>query len=167
MAGLWSFETGIFVPPERHRSVQPVRLERLVRERGDDRDVYRVAGEGDDFVASTRTVAILEAHRRLRVPLFEWSDEKFSRAARSGYFPLEIARALVVRASCTSGPLPLADGTWSYAYPADDETSAWVGRTLGYAVRVDREAPRHDLLDRIIEARRSGRRFKWYESMHS
>ncbi|MGN7754686.1 hypothetical protein [Sinorhizobium sp. 22678] len=167
VAGLWSFETGIFVPPERHRSVQPVSLERLVRERGDDRDVYRVTGEGDDFVASTRTVAILEAHRRLRVPLFEWSDGKFRRAARSGYLPLEIARALVIRASSTSGPLPLADGTWSYAYPADDETSAWVGRTLGYAVRVDRGASRHDLLDRIIEARRSGRRFKWYESMHS
>ncbi len=166
VAGLWSFETGIFVPPERHRSIHSVRLERLVRERGDDRDVYRVSGEGDDFVASSRTVAILEAHRRLRIPVFEWSDGKFHRLAKNGYLPLELARALVFRASCTSGPLPLTDGTWSYAYPADGEITTWVGRTLGNAVRVGSGGARDDLLNRIIEARRSGRRFSWNETMH-
>lgn len=166
LAGVWSFDAGVFASPNRARANDPVCLERLVRERGDDRDIYRVVGKGEVFLSSSRTTAVLEAHRRLGKPLFEWEMGEFRRRGLTGHLPLELSRWLVTCTSRASGPLPLAGGGWTYVYPCDTETAAWVASTLGDAVSVPSNAPSRDLLNRAVEQRRLGRRLAWYEVPH-
>lgn len=163
LAGTWSFEAGLFLAHTPRGEDVGIRLERLVRENGDDRDIYRVTGGGEEFVSSSRTAAILESHRRLRFPLFEWTTGRFRRLKRGGYLPLEMAQALVARASCTSGPLSPSQGKWSYAYPADLQAAERVERTLGQAVQLSRARASSPMLDRIVRARRSGRAASWYD----
>jgi hypothetical protein len=161
LAGVWSFEAGLFLSPLIPGTRHPVALERLVRERGDDRDIYRVSGGGEPFLASSRTTAILEAYRRLRRPLFGWRNGEFRRLARSGHLPLEIGRALVAHASRASGPILQSDGVWTYGYPANGESAGWVIRTLGSAVQVESSGSKDNLLHQIVGHRRAGGRFVW------
>ncbi|RVA14633.1 hypothetical protein EN932_04140 [Mesorhizobium sp. M7A.F.Ca.US.002.01.1.1] len=167
LAGVWSFESGLFVPPDDRATTNLVRLERLVRARGDDRDIYRINGRGETLLASSRTSAILEAYRRSTRLLFDWQDGKFRRLARSGHLPLEIARALVAHASQASGPVLQSDGSWTYAYPADAEAATWVARILGSAVSVKGGGHPLDFLDLIVARRRNGRRLVWGERLQS
>lgn len=163
LAGTWSFETGLFLAQAPRGEDADIRLERLVRESGDDRDIYRVIGGGEEFVSNSRTAAIIESHRRLHFPLFEWFAGSFRRLNRGGYLPLEMARALVERASCASGPLSPVQGKWSYAYPADLQAAKRVERTLGQAVKLSRATASSPMLDRIVRARRNGRAASWYD----
>ncbi len=163
LAGTWSFDAGLFLAHKPPGEDVGIRLERLVRENGDDRDVYRVIGGGEEFVSSSRTAAIIESHRRLRFPLFEWNAGRFRRLKRGGYLPLEMAQALVARASCASGPLSPAQGKWSYAYPAESQVAERVGRALGQAVKLSRATVSSPMLDRIVRARRNGRTASWYD----
>jgi hypothetical protein len=163
LAGTWSFETGLFHANAPHGQDVGLSLERLVRENGDDRDIYRVIGGGEKFITSSRTAAIIESHRRLRFPLFAWTDGKFRRLKRGGYLPLEMAQALVSLASCASGPLSPTQGKWSYAYPADLKAAERVERALGPAVHLNRATATSPMLDRIVRARRNGRAASWYD----
>lgn len=161
LQGVWSFEDGFFRAPDGRPDGRAVRLERLVRERGDDRDVFRVTGRGEAFLASSRAAAILEAYRRSGRPLFEWANGRFRRLARGGHLPLEIARYLVAHASQASGPVVQSDGSWTYEYSADPESASWVARTLGPTVQFD--AASAELLEQAIARRRSGGRLVWGE----
>ncbi|MFG1242356.1 hypothetical protein V5F31_08235 [Xanthobacter sp. V7C-4] len=160
---VWSFEDGLFLEPKDHTSNDAVRLERLERERGDDRDVFRVTGRGDSFLTSSLTTAILETYRRLRRPLFAWRNGRFQRLTRTGHLPLEIARSLVADASQTSGPVLLGDGSWTYDYPADTSNAEWVARALGSAVQFEGAGTGVDLLQGVVESRRAGSRLIWSE----
>ncbi len=161
LQGMWSFEVGLFLVRNDSPGLHAVRMERLVRERGDDRDVYRVTGRGKTFLTSSRVAGILEAQRRLGRPLFEWRDDKFRRLGRSGHLPLEIARYLVAHASQASGPVVRSDGSWTYEYPADPRSADWVARTLGSAIQF--KATGADCLERIVARRRAGARLIWSE----
>lgn len=163
LAGTWSFEAGVFVAPTRGGEDVGIRLDRLVRENGDDRDIFRVVGGGNEFISSSRAAAIIESHRRLCFPLFQWASGKFQRLKRGGHLPLEMAQALVARASCASGPLSPAQGKWGYAYPADLQAAKRVERTLGQAIQLSHSRASSPMLDRIVRARRSGRAAIWYD----
>lgn len=165
LRGVWSFEVGLFLVPNDSPGLHAVRLERLVRERGDDRDIYRVTGRGKTFLTSSRVAGILEAHRRLGRPLFEWRDDKFRRLGRSGHLPLEIARYLIAHASQASGPVVRSDGSWTYEYPAAPGSADWVARTLGSAIQF--KAVSADCLERIVARRRAGGRLVWSELVSS
>lgn len=167
MAGVWDFDIGLFLSQGAVQKEGSLRLERLVRENGDDRDVYRIRDSSTQFICSSRTAGIIESHRRLGVPLFEWSNERFTRVKLAGHLPLEMARALVERASCASGPLEPTGGRWSYAYAADFDAAKRIERTLRAAVRLEGVAPRQTVLDRLLEGRRRGRPLNWYEMMKS
>jgi hypothetical protein len=163
LAGLWSFELGMFLPPNGNASMEnAIRLERLVRERGDDRDLYRISGIGEVFLTGSRTVAILEAHRRSRIPLFEWGPHGLERRNRGGHLPMAVSRALGIRHLRASGPALRPDGSWTYLYPTDLEGARWVGRAFGPAIRVDPGPERTTFHQQVIAARRLGRRPSWY-----
>lgn len=166
VAGSWDFDVGLFVSPRR---VQPtssdVRLDRLAREKMDDRDLFRVRGGGPDFVSSSRTAGILEAYRRKRMPLFAWSGDRLVRTARSGHLPLPIGRGLRRRLLVSAGPTLESDGSWSYAYPCDVDTARSLGRIFGTAIaEPERSGSPSDFIARSAMARRQGRPSTWYRS---
>lgn len=161
-AGVWSFERGLFVERLQAGEVNSVRLERLVRERRDDRDLYRIVDGAGVMTTTSRTVAILEAHRRARRPLFAWRDGEFRRIARNGHLPLSIARALRIGSLTAAGPMVQPDGTWAYRYPAEPQQQRWVSEILGDVVSgaVSRRNPTS--LDQIVLRRRRGARPSWW-----
>jgi hypothetical protein len=164
LAGVWSFELGFFIKPEMRptRDEGNVELHRLVRERGDDRDLYRVTYGSEQFVTSSRTAAILEAYRRRKTPLFCWSGGRFYRTARGGYLPLPVAKALRRRSLCGSGPVPKPMGVPDYEYVADVSGARSLAAAFGPALAGIPIAHESDLLRRIASARRAGRRVSWY-----
>lgn len=163
LVGLWSFEKGLFLPPEKIRETDSVRLERWVRERNDDRDVFRVTSGEDALTTTSRTAAIVEAHRQSGRPLFRWSrGGQLARVSRGGHLPLVVARALRCRTRTGSGPVPLKEGGWSYLYTADPDDAFWLADKFGAAIA---GAPRLNRVDRVasaVTARRTGRQPAWY-----
>jgi hypothetical protein len=164
LAGIWSFELGRFVRPEteRKRNEGDVELHRLVRERGDDRDLYRVTHGSEQCVTSSRTVAILEAYRRRKTPLFNWSASRFYRTARGGHLPLPVAKALPRRSLCGSGPVIKPAGGPSYEYVADVSSARWLAEAFGPALAGVPVARNSDLLKRMVRVKRGGSRPSWY-----
>lgn len=162
LVGVWSFEKGLFLSPDGSHETTGVRLERWVRERNDDRDVFRVTGGNQPLTTTSRTVAILEAHRRSGQPLFRWSQGQLMRVNRGGHLPLVVARALRLRTPTGSGPVSLREGGWSYLYTADPNDAFWLADKFGAAIA---GAPRLDQVDLVasaVTARRIGRRPAWY-----
>ena len=162
LAGVWSFEHGLFVERMDANEKPPIRLERLVRERRDDRDLFRIVGSSGTFTTVSRVVAILEAHRLARVPLFEWREGQFRRVGRSGHLPLPIARALRGSASRVDGPVLKPDGTWTYVYTAVPAQRSWISDILGDALTAPSDGRDSALLDHVVQRRRAGKRPLWW-----
>jgi hypothetical protein len=104
------------------------------REGGDRHDLYAVTGTGAGFTTTSRTVAILEAHRRAGMPLFRRQDGSWLRTAEQGYLPLPIAVRLRREEQLASGPV-FVDGRWTYAYA--DGAIRVAGRILGWSLFCD------------------------------
>lgn len=166
LAGVWSFDGGIFVKPSvsSAQEEQETSIERWVRERGDDRDVFRVRCRGMDFVTSSRTAAILEGHRLKQMPLFIWRDGRFMRSAKAGYLPLPVAKTLRRWSLTSSGPSSISDGRWTYSYAASAEHARWVNVVFGSAISGPEPDKRNDWLGDRIRVRRSGGRTVWRSS---
>jgi hypothetical protein len=134
LAGRWNWRLGRFVPSSVF-TAEVVRLERFTRARKDRCDLFAVSGgnSSNQWVSSSRVVAIVEAHRRARAPLFSIEGNRLTRMSRDGHMPLPLALATCLRLGRTSGPVRSRDG-WTYAYPAD----AWIveafRRTFGSAI---------------------------------
>ncbi|WP_164940820.1 hypothetical protein [Bradyrhizobium zhanjiangense] len=106
LKGIWRFDLGLFLAPDKIAvSEGSVRLERLVRERGDDRDLYRIIDNDKAFLTTSRTLAVLEAYRRRKESLFDWTSKTFVRRFRGGHLPMPIARTLAIRSLRASGPV--------------------------------------------------------------
>jgi hypothetical protein len=167
VAARWCFERGDFTPnlTEAYEREPRAGLERLIRQKRDDRDLYRVSGCGPSFLTSSRPTAILEAYRRIGRPLFRWSNGRLIRLAQSGYLPLPLASALRHRFLNHSGPVLLQDNQWQYHYPCDLATAMTLQRALGAAIEVDQE--KEELVNRVANARRLGQRLSWYQASPS
>lgn len=134
IAGSWDWRRGrfgtnsVFTPG-------PVRLERFTRARRDRPDLFVVTSEhpGSRWVGSSRIVAIVEAHRRARTPLFCLEGSRLMRRPRDGHLPLPLAQAACLRLGRASGPVRSGD-EWGYAYPADEWIADAVRRTLGATI---------------------------------
>ncbi|MDQ7251287.1 hypothetical protein [Dongia sedimenti] len=165
VADKWSFAHGHFLAAGSGslEAVHGVSLERLVREKRDDRDLYRISGDGQIFLTSMRTTAILEAYRRSGQPLFRWNGGILTRLARAGYLPIPIARALRLRFLRPCGLTLGEDGSWGYSYRCDIATADVLWRMLGGIIEAPLSQGReNDFLARIVAARRAGRRSDWY-----
>lgn len=159
-ASSWSYELGLFL--ERQDRRPTVSVERWVRARGDEADLY-VVRRGGDVVRKTasRVNAILEGHRLNRTPLFSAQENQLTRLGRSGHLPCAIARLMRLRSLQSSGPRIGPDGSWTYAYATDAGTVAWLRRYLGPGI-LAREAGHSDLQTGMVEWRhRGGRRPGW------
>lgn len=104
------------------------------REGGDRHDLYAVTGSGAAFTTTSRTIAILEAHRRAGMPLFRRQDGSWLRTAEQGYLPLPIAVQLRREEQLASGPV-FVDGRWTYAY--GEGAIRVAGRILGWNLFCD------------------------------
>jgi hypothetical protein len=161
LSGIWSFEVGLFHPPDAGQETQEgVVLQRWVRERKDDRDVFRVVSRGQDFVTSSRTAAILEAYRCRRTPLFRWFRGRLERVARAGHLPLPVARSLRRRFLTGSGPTELREDRGSYVYVADANAARWLRKKFGPVI-AGVPADDRDQLKGVVAARRTGTRTLW------
>lgn len=129
-ASSWSYRLGLFVG--RKDESARVSLERWVRDRGDEADLY-VLRRGSEILkkTSSRVAAILEGHRLNRMALFVQSGEKVRRIGKSGYLPSPIARHARLRTMRSSGPVIADDGTWDYTYHLDRSMTAWLRRFIG------------------------------------
>ncbi len=158
LASVWSFERGSFVPPQTSQAKDGgVVIERWIRERGDDRDVFRVAFEDDEIMLSSRTAAILEGYRRRSVPLFRWTKGKLLRTAKTGYLPMPIASALRRSAAVASGPIPRSEGG-TYSYAVDASQAKWLTALFGTAIEGPIDESRPFWASERVHVRRSGGR---------
>lgn len=134
MAGSWDWRRGRFGTNPVFTS-DPVRLERFTRARRDRPDFFVVTSErpNSGWVGSSRVVAIVEAHRRKRTPLFSLEGNRLMRLPRDGHLPLPLTLAACLRLGRASGPVRSGD-EWGYAYPADEWIADAVRRTLGATI---------------------------------
>jgi len=163
LAGIWSFDNGIFVKPSAFPTQEEndLSIGRWVRERGDDRDVFRIRYHGIDFVTSSRTAAILEGYRLRQTPLFTWRHGRFMRSAKAGYLPLPVAKTLRRWSLKSSGPSSISDGCWTYSYAASAASGRWVNMIFGSAISGPIPDKHSDWLGDRVRARRSGGRAVW------
>lgn len=162
LAGVWSFEKGLFLSPS-IGGESAIRLERLVREGRDDRDLYRVFGGDSVFTTTSRVIAILEAYRQARRPLFVWQAGSFRRTCRSGYLPLPTARWLRRRMLVASGPVEDDSGAVTYRYVAGAAEARWISTMLGAAVRGPERTFAPSDVNEVVRRRRAGLRPTWWE----
>ena len=167
VASSWCFQRGLFLAPDykfRDTSQFSVQLDRLMREDMDDRDVFRVSGVGPVFLSSSRTAAILEAYRRIKRPVYKWSNGFLSRNTLNGHLPLPIARGLRQKSLIASGPQLTDGGGWSYIYGCDLKNAKSLAGFFGAAVDVPNLKPvTPGILSKVITPRRRGLRVSWYE----
>ena len=110
----WSWGTGEFREIGSHES--GVRLVWYRSAVADTHDVYEVRRGDTRFLSRSRTVALLEAHRQRKKPLFQEDAGNHVRLSSEGHLPLSIAR--LVGLACLSAPGPVrVNGRWSYVYP--------------------------------------------------
>lgn len=135
-ASAWCWSSGAF------RARAPagpggVRLERHVRLRGDDRDVYSVsASDGSLSVFASRSAAVVEAHRLAGRALFEFEGARLVRTARDGHIPSAAARHLRLVHLTNPGFVRDGSGPPRLAYPADRVSAQLVRRWFGPAIGV-------------------------------
>ncbi|SFJ14957.1 hypothetical protein SAMN04515648_2886 [Phyllobacterium sp. CL33Tsu] len=160
LASSWSYRHGLFL--DRPDGGASISLERWVRERGDEADLYLLKRAGEIVKkTASRVAAILEGHRLNGIPLFAASGDEIMRLGKSGYLPCAIARQTRFRSLRTPGPVLAADGSWRYAYQSDAATLVWLRRYLGEGISVpERQTPKTQ--SNMVEWRhRSGRRPGW------
>ncbi len=156
--GVWNFDVGRFEPVS--GDLPELRLEKLVQD--SDRHLYRVMGHRGAFLSTSRTVAILEAHRQARRALFRWHRGAFIREVQSGHLPLSIGRSLRRATLSQVGPVRLPEGMWSYVYPADIISALWVSKTLGAAVSAPSSSNPQSWLAKTVAYRRMGIAPPWW-----
>ncbi|WP_163009208.1 hypothetical protein [Pseudomonas viridiflava] len=160
--GAWSFNKGLFLPTEKMANQETLpSIERWIRDRQDDRDVYRIKYPHWDFITTSRTTAILEGYRTTRTALFIWADNQLTRTARSGYLPLPVARAIRLSSLACSGVHQASSGQWTYAYPAAQAIGKWVAGIFGPAIGGFSSTKHEGWVNETIQSRRSGNRSIW------
>jgi hypothetical protein len=156
---MWSFDLGLFhAAPATGDRDDCIAIERWRRDRGDDRDVYRVRGSGRDLVLSSRTAAILEGYRQARRGLYRWSDGRLWRQANGGHLPLVVARALRCSSLVSAGPVATHGEAWTYGYAAELADAQWLTAVFGSAVEVSNVRDTMPWMQPRIRTRRMGLR---------
>lgn len=161
LASTWSHSVGLFL--ERATESTSVTVERWVRERSDESDLYVVRDRSGNVVKKTdvRVLAVLEGHRLNRIPLFEKHADSLVRIRKSGHLPLPVSRTLRFVSSVSAGPVPCENGSWSYRYGTNDEVDPWLRGFLGPGLRQDVQHE-HETGAKAVEWRhRGGRRPAW------
>ena len=135
LASTWSWRTRRFEVGS--GDGHEVQLTRHRRDRGDRADLYVVTSNRipGAWCSASRTLAVLEAHRRAAMPMFEVADGRLLSLGDECYLPLSIAALCNIQATRNCGPVRLGD-VWRYAYPLHPAAVAFIEAALGkFAVR--------------------------------
>ncbi|WP_145144396.1 hypothetical protein [Roseomonas gilardii] len=167
LASSWCWQSGSFkTNPEPIPTA--VKLERHIRSRGDDRDVYSVAsGDKTAILFTSRTIAILEAYRQAGKSLFQKEQEYLVRSTQDGYLPLSAIRWLRFLHLANPGVLHVAGQRHTLAYPIDDVSLPTLSRWFGSAVAgTSSKRPDRRLSVGIARHRAHRPRLVWRDSLH-
>jgi hypothetical protein len=161
LASTWSHTVGLVL--ERSTEDTVVKVERWVRERADEADLYLIRDRGGNVLkkTSSRVLAVLEGHRLNRVPLFEKRSDSVVRIRKSGHLPLPVARHLRLRSSMASGPVADGSGTWKYLYSSVGEVDIWLRQFLGSGLKQEERHSTATATKAVEWRHRGGRRPAW------
>ncbi|MCC8402031.1 hypothetical protein LJ655_09010 [Paraburkholderia sp. MMS20-SJTN17] len=135
----WNWDTGGFRSLDTTNS-GPVNLERFRRERGDRDDIFVVTGpDSARYVTTSRTSAIIEAHRRARIAMFRWDGSRLVRNSQEGHLVEPLAN-LAMFSSCRSPGPALVDGRWTYVYEMTADCVGWIRSAFGRAFVQEKSA---------------------------
>lgn len=162
LATSWCWHSGSF-KTNAATTRTAVKLERHTRVRGDDRDVYSVTdGSAEAVVFTSRTIAILEAHRMAGKGLFRMEDNYLVRCARDGCLPASVVRWLRFLHLANPGVLGRSPQLRTIAYPADSSSATVLSKWFGLAIDVAASKPTDRRLSVGISRHRTARpRLVW------
>lgn len=127
----WDWMLGRFVDPSGSTNEKPVRLTWWRRPEGDRADLYMVAGRTPNTLTTlSRTVALAEAFRQFRQPMFSVEEDVMIRSSREGYLPMHLAKSLGIMTLRHGGPMRIGH-VWTYSYPTCGKGVALVSLYLG------------------------------------
>lgn len=156
LSSIWNPDLGLFVPVMRKTPSAKV-LSRFTR--SDDRDVYAI-GDNQDFITTQRNVAILEYARRIKKPIFIYSDGLLTRQGLSGHLPLPIAQWLRRSTGIQTGPIILEKNV-GYQYPVDRFQLNALQTILGFAIEGNSRIRSNNLIKDIGRQRHRGSRVSY------
>lgn len=152
----WDWKFGRFKDLTPPRQEYPIRLTWWRRAEGDRPDLYVVEGRSKiPFTTSSRPVALAEAFRQGRQPMFKLEGEALLRIPGEGYLPLHLAKAISLLTLRCGGPVRIGN-SWTYSYPTRRDGIALICSSLGrYFVKTEAvgNTPRDDLAMSSIIAR--------------
>lgn len=128
LAKSWDWARGCFI--ERPAQQARVSVHWYRRHEADRADVYVVRSGETRFQTSSREIALVEAYRQARLPMFKKCANALVRLPSEGHLPLHLARGLFLRTLAAPGPI-LSGTRWAYAYAFEPTSLAWVVRCLG------------------------------------
>lgn len=127
----WSWIAGEFRSIESDFSGEDVEVRWWRRQENDRADLFSVDGGAPvQFVSPSRAVALSEAFRRSRRPMFVLRDGALRRLPKEGHLPLHLAQTMHASSLVAPGVI-LVDGRWRYSYPASQLGIASVRACLG------------------------------------
>lgn len=127
----WSWLAGGFKPLDQEVSAEDVEVRWWRRDESDRADLFSVdGGAPSQFVSPSRAVALAEAFRRARRPMFEPRDSILLRLPEDGYLPLHLAQTMHAGSLVAPGVIPVGN-RWRYAYPTSQIGLAAIRGSLG------------------------------------
>jgi hypothetical protein len=156
----WNWSSGRF-GQERNGGRADVVLTRCERERRDAADLFVVEGRGERFVTPSRAVAICEAYRRARAPMWVLVDGLLVTVPDEGHLVLPIARAISLSGLRHSAPIKAGE-SWRYAHEANlwaiDRITHVFGASFVRAAGHELDAPPAETFSGSIDAQVLSRR---------
>jgi len=127
----WNWSAGEFRPFELDAPAEDVEVRWWRRDEADRADLYSVdGGAPSQFVSPSRAVALAEAFRRARKPMYAERGALLHRLSNDGHLPLHLAQTMHAYALSAPGVVRAAVG-WQYAYPVSEHGLKAVRACLG------------------------------------
>ncbi|MCY1220859.1 hypothetical protein D9M72_328900 [compost metagenome] len=127
----WNWSEGKFRPFDLNALVTDIEVRWWRRAEADRADLFSVdGGAPTQFVSPSRAVALAEAFRRARRPMFEERGASLYRLPSDGYLPLHLAQTMHTHALVSPGVVR-EENEWKYAYPASTGGLTAVRACLG------------------------------------
>jgi len=127
----WDWMFGRFIDQALLKQKYPVSLTWWRRMESDRPDLYLVESRSKlPFTTSSRPMALAEAFRQARQPMFELEGSTLLRCSKEGHLPLHLAQALGLLTLRRGGPIRIGDA-WTYSYLTCKDGTALVSSCLG------------------------------------
>lgn len=156
LSSIWKAEPGLFIPLN-HNIFNAKMLRRFTRD--DDRDVYAI-DEDQGFVTTQRNIAILEYARKIKKPVFIYSDGLLKRQSLNGHLPLPVAKWLRRLTGLQSGPALISKYS-QYQYAVGEGQLETLQAIFGLAIQGNNKIKPKKLILEIARQRSRGSRVSY------